>query len=223
MKVTYLHHSGFAVELMHSCLLFDYESGSIPDFPKDKTIYVYVSHIHSDHFNKKIYDLMNDYPSIYFILDKDIPSVAQAYIQFVEPYHAYDVRDCHIETLKSTDEGVAFIVEIEGKRLYHAGDLNWWDWGEEDTPAESKAMEMAYKSELTRIQDVHFDIAFVPVDPRLKKAFHKGLQTFLEYCFTDYIIPMHFWDDYSIFEKMKELPYYDKILDIQTKNQIFQL
>ena len=33
-----------------------------------------------------------------------------------------------IRTLKSTDEGVAFLVEAEGKSIYHAGDLNWWYW-----------------------------------------------------------------------------------------------
>ena len=33
--------------------------------------------------------------------------------------------------LKSTDEGVAFLVEVNGVVIYHAGDLNWWHWDEE--------------------------------------------------------------------------------------------
>ncbi len=39
-----------------------------------------------------------------------------------------------IRTLRSTDEGVAFVVHYAGKTIYHAGDLNWWHWkkGEPD-------------------------------------------------------------------------------------------
>lgn len=223
MKVTYLHHSGFVVELENSCLIFDYVHGELPKLPKEKTIYVFVSHIHSDHFSKKIFDLQEIYPSVFFILDMDIPFGRGHHVQYVEANELYDVQGCHIQTLKSTDEGVAFIVEIEGKRFYHAGDLNWWDWGVEDTPSESKAMEAAYKNELTKIQGMHFDVSFVPVDPRLKNAFTKGLQIFMEYCDSDYVAPMHFWDDYSIFKNMKELPYFDKHLLIQTENQLFDL
>ena len=30
--------------------------------------------------------------------------------------------------MKSTDEGVAFIVREKDGTIYHAGDLNWWHW-----------------------------------------------------------------------------------------------
>ena len=41
-----------------------------------------------------------------------------------------------IRTLRSTDEGVAFVVHYAGKTIYHAGDLNWWHW--EGEPDEKK-------------------------------------------------------------------------------------
>lgn len=37
-----------------------------------------------------------------------------------------------VETLPSTDEGVAWFVTAEGKFIFHAGDLNWWHWEGED-------------------------------------------------------------------------------------------
>ena len=40
--------------------------------------------------------------------------------------------DLRIHTLKSTDEGVAFLVRVKEKTFFHAGDLNWWYWEEED-------------------------------------------------------------------------------------------
>ena len=35
---------------------------------------------------------------------------------------------CEDTAFKSTDECVAFLIETEGKWIYHAGDLNNWVW-----------------------------------------------------------------------------------------------
>ena len=36
MKITYIHHSSFSVELERSVLLFDYFQGEIPEFDPEK-------------------------------------------------------------------------------------------------------------------------------------------------------------------------------------------
>lgn len=55
MRVTYLHHSAFWVELAQSCWLFDaYERPQIT-LPADKPVYVCASHSHPDHFNAEIF------------------------------------------------------------------------------------------------------------------------------------------------------------------------
>ena len=41
------------------------------------------------------------------------------------------IGSVQVETLKSNDEGVAFLVTAEGRTIYHAGDLNWWYWNGE--------------------------------------------------------------------------------------------
>lgn len=40
MKVTFIEHSGFCVELDRTVLLFDYYKGAFPEIPKDKELYV---------------------------------------------------------------------------------------------------------------------------------------------------------------------------------------
>ena len=48
MKITYIHHSSFSVELDNSILLFDYFKGKLPDFDKSKPIgYKDLSHINN--------------------------------------------------------------------------------------------------------------------------------------------------------------------------------
>ena len=44
MKVTFIYHSSYFVELDHCCLLFDYYQGNIPQV--DKPLYVSPSHPH---------------------------------------------------------------------------------------------------------------------------------------------------------------------------------
>ena len=58
MKVTYIYHSSFAVELEKSILIFDYYGkGDLPERPAGKQVYFLNSHSHPDHFSKTIFNL----------------------------------------------------------------------------------------------------------------------------------------------------------------------
>ena len=46
MKVTYLYHSGFAIEDEQALYVFDYYKGELPVIAKEKQMYVFVSHRH---------------------------------------------------------------------------------------------------------------------------------------------------------------------------------
>ena len=67
MKVTYIHHSAFLVELTGHTLLFDYTEGDLPPIPKDKLLVVFASHFHADHFSAKIYDLEKTQETVYVL------------------------------------------------------------------------------------------------------------------------------------------------------------
>lgn len=195
MNITYITHSCFLVELDSCYLLFDYYRGTLPRMKEDKPLYVFASHAHADHYSTRIFKLKH--PSITWILSSDI-AAAHPHIQ-VEAGKCYTVNELQLRTLASTDEGVAFLVTAEDNCIYHAGDLNWWDWGDEDTPQEHAEMKECYFRELQSIKGMHLDVAFLPVDPRLKERALKGARAFLQYASCDLLVPMHFWKDTAVF------------------------
>ena len=55
MKVTYLDHSGFLLELKDRYFIFDYYKGELPPLDRKKEVLVFCSHAHRDHYNPKIF------------------------------------------------------------------------------------------------------------------------------------------------------------------------
>lgn len=209
MKITFIFHSSYAVELKKSILIFDYYGeGKLPKLPKEKQLYFLNSHGHPDHFKREILKLREQFANAEYILSRDIrfrPEERKAWIHSVKPREEYDFGDLHISTLRSTDLGVAFIVETEGKRIYHAGDLNWWHWEGEDR-AWNNNMAANYKREIDRVEGRSFDAAFVPLDPRLGDAYYWGMKYFLEKTRADAVFPMHCWEKYDVCRRVKEQP-----------------
>ena len=242
MKITYLGHSGFCAELSDCVLVFDYAKGELPEWPASKAILVFVSHAHQDHFNWKILKLGDGYSRTHFFLGNDIrlgenwlrskglpPSVKERVTKLAggrsAEYEDGDVR-ARVHALTSTDSGVGFVVEAEGKRIYHAGDLNWWHW--EGEPAEENAwMAEHYKKEIDRLTGQHFDAAFVPLDPRLGDQFGYGMDYFLEKTDADAVFPMHLWEDYAAVDRYLKTPvgrgYEDRILRPERGGQVWNI
>lgn len=238
MKVTYLYHSGFAVELEKHIFVFDYMKGKLPDWDGRKEIIFFASHKHPDHFVMDIFQWFGKYENLRYVLGSDI-KLSDKYLERngVDPCvktvitsagknRTLELGDVKIETLRSTDEGVAFIVCTEGKTIYHAGDLNWWHW-EGEADSWNTQMEKDYKKEISLIDGRHFDVAFVPLDPRLEWAYGLGMQEFLEHTDTDHVFPMHMWDDYRIIDKYKKSDkgrqYADKVMEISRPGQEYAL
>ena len=67
MKITYIGHSGFFVEMEDACFLFDYYKGTIPETDGNKKMYVFVSHRHHDHYNEEIFRLQEKFRDILFL------------------------------------------------------------------------------------------------------------------------------------------------------------
>ncbi len=225
INLHFIKHSSFMVETEKHILLFDYFEGDLPDFPKDKTLLIFSSHFHGDHFSDKIFGIKH--PQISYILDKGIkPKIKETQNQdsilFVDSNCCYNLGDIKIDTLKSTDEGVAFIVKCDGVKIYHAGDLNHWHWDEE-TPEANFEMAKNYFMEMKKLTGKKFDLAFVPVDPRLKTSHDLGIKGFLENSNAKTVVPMHMWGDFSVVDKIKEQFPKENILDIKEENQNFKI
>lgn len=275
MKITHIFHSGFLAELEKSILLFDWYTGPLPDLSPDKTLFVFCSHSHGDHYSPKIWELQKKHADVIYILDEGIADAArhpEAMIVYVSPHKVYriwpdrtvsvspwdiDLRDSAdtsarnkdsgntsalkkdyadtsalnekagqksghtdsspqepvitIRTLISTDMGVAFYVETEGKRIYHAGDLNVWFWNDE--PMEDNiASENKCREEMRLLADAIrpacaeersgqakeesrlLDAAFVPLDPRLEEHAPRCMAAFMEILGAGIVFPMHYWE-----------------------------
>ncbi len=247
MKITFIHHSSFLVEMEENIFLFDYFQGGIvkdhhfmgvlPKLSHEKNIYIFASHKHKDHFDMNILKLAQLYNNIHFVFSKDCKmttnflkkhgfdtSVTEL-ITYVSPDRDYTIANIDIHTLKSTDIGVAFCIKAEGRHIYHAGDLNWWHWeGSED--AENIRRETIFKLEMEKIKNEHFSLAFVPLDSRQKENAFKGFGYFMENIHADYVFPMHMWQDYSLIQQYKDLKnnsdFTRRIMNITKENQIFE-
>ena len=88
------------------------------------------------------------------------------------------------------------LIEAEGKRLFHAGDLNNWHWKDESTPEEVAEAEQNYLKELGDLAKAtdKLDATMFPVDPRIGTDFMRGAQQFVDHIKTNIFVPMHFWD-----------------------------
>lgn len=227
MKITYIHHSCFSVELDKSILIFDYFKGELPNFDKNKKLYIFSSHSHHDHFNESIFKLEKTYPDVTYILSDDIKAPKSKNIKFISPNEELLLDDIEIKTLESSDLGVAFIVTIEDKAIYHAGDLNWWHWEWGNSPEENKYAENKFKDAINRIKGKNFDIAFLPLDPRQGDQYYLGFDYFMRNTNTKAAFPMHLWDDYSLpktFISSKYASNYKyKVFEINHKNEIFNI
>ena len=129
-----------------------------------------------------------------------------------------------IAAYKSTDEGVAFLLEAEGKTIYHAGDLNNWRWkGEPDNW--NRSMAEKYSAQIDKMAGMHMDVAFLPLDPRQEDDFYLGMDEFLNKVDVKHVFPMHCWGDYSVIGKIKALEcsagYRDRIEEITGDGEVF--
>lgn len=225
MKLTYIHHSCFLLETESLALLFDYTEGTIPPLDSKRPLYVFSSHAHGDHFSPEIFSLSDKVEQIKYLLsfdipEKRIPEGKRDLVLFLESNSTYEVDDLKISTFKSTDEGIALVLEVEGETLYYAGDLNHWHWeGEPDWWNSQMAKD--YLAELEKLPKV-LDLAFVPVDPRLGKSFSLGAEQLLSHSAVTLLVPMHFWDDFTVCAALQEKTT-TKVLQITEKNQTWRL
>ena len=145
---------------------------------------------------------------VVYVLSSDIKRASSFWkkaenVIFMKPHEEKEIDDCVISTLKSTDEGVAFLVKTEGKTIYHAGDLHWWDWPGEPEE-DNKMMEQLYKAEMEYLKAEKIDCAFVVLDPRQEESGSLGKEYFIKNVGAHFNFPMHCWEQNDIIEKYKK-------------------
>ena len=227
MKVKYIGHSSFAVFMDEINILFDYYKGELPRFEEDKPLVVFVSHRHYDHFTRKIFNLADEVKNICYVISDDIPTDSRmrnlkdkVIMLSANCDRLIKIGDIelYIHTYESTDEGLAFIADVCKKRLYHAGDLNYWYWEGEPYPW-NEDQEKNYMSglnlmkELTKKDGKAIDAAFIPLDIRQEDNAYLGIEYFIKLVGAKHIFPMHFNGSYDITDKLKQRLLQNKMTD----------
>lgn len=216
MKLTYIFHSGFVLETEQAILVFDYwmDPCSVMEgvLRSEKPLYVFSSHFHEDHFSRAIFEWKKRKENVTYILSKDILRHKRATKEEADAWMgkgaSWSDENVSVKALGSTDIGVSWVVEIEGKRIFHAGDLNNWyaRFLPEAVPGQTIyseefeeyinpiAHEKQYLGELKDIRKVAdgFDIVMFPVDSRIGNGYTLGGRQFIERFKVGLFVPMHF-------------------------------
>ncbi|MDO4315302.1 MAG: MBL fold metallo-hydrolase [Oscillospiraceae bacterium] len=236
MRVTFLAHSGFLVEMPSVTLLFDWWKGELPALRPGGPLLVFASHHHEDHFKPEIF-ILDDGREVRFLLGKDArlsprnrarwgvsDATAAKCVTLGGGRRLEPVPGVTVETLPSTDEGVAFLVTADGRTVFHAGDLNWWHWTGEDV---SWNMQMAlhFKEYTKPLQGRHIDLAMLPLDPRLGEDGFLGPRHFLELASIRHFLPMHQWEDFSFTDRfLAKFPgFAAQTIPVTANGQVFAL
>lgn len=216
MKLVYTHHSGFYIEFEDKVLIFDNIDHDLInrfDNHKDKDGYIFVTHKHGDHYDNSIWDLRDCFKTATYIFGERVDNKGYN-IVCMYPNQEETVGGMNIRTTDSTDRGVSFLVKTNGKTIYHAGDLNWWHWKNDDEYTHKKEAR-DFKVEVEKLLGEDIDIAMVPVDPRLEEFYYLAGEYFIEELKPKYFFPMHFSMNYNITSDFYKLMTNKK--DIKTK------
>ena len=212
MTLTYIFHSGFVLETDSAILVFDYwmdPSRVMPSVLKKP---------------KEIFEWRNLRQDITYILSKDILRRRRANKEDADVWLAKGGtwRDERIAVwaLGSTDSGVSWIVETEGRRIFHAGDLNNWyaKFLPNAVPGQKMysfemeevfdpiAHEKQYLGELKDIRKIadSFDVVMFPIDGRIGNGYTLGGRQFIERFKVGLFVPMHFTTGFESAWRMKE-------------------
>lgn len=220
MKVTYIYHSCYLLEFEEFSLLFDFYEDSKRDdgsywvqdylLSKPQQLYVFSTHSHKDHFNPAIFEWGGIKKNIKYIISKEVADVHTLPegkdITLLDILQTYKDDNIAVRAYGSTDVGGSFCVEAEGKRFFHAGDLNNWHWNEEVSIIEAAGYENSYLCELELLAEHTSNIflAMFPIDPRLGADYMKGAEQFVRRISVDHLAPMHFGDSYDKANQFKD-------------------
>ena len=206
MTVTCIGHSGMAVEMGDITLVFDYyiDPAGVLDgiLSRAKRLYVLVSHSHRDHLNPEIFEWQSRYGVAQYVIANECRrklkrSIDLAALPVTFLHHDEDWGDGRVtvHTFDSTDVGVSFLVDVDGQRIFHAGDYTCWHFSEEQDAAVVRKAKGDFHVILDKIvaYSPQIDLAMMPVVPNIGGDWAYGAREFLRAIMVDTFIPMHMW------------------------------
>lgn len=230
--IRYIWHDCFLVSLPSATLLFDYwrengEENSARDrnpafldlIDPERPLYLFVSHGHKDHYNPVIFDWSERFREVRYVVSADVwkrmrhmVSPTSVYrgvrpdadrVTMLRPGDEFSDGTLRVRAFPSTDIGNSYVVECEGVRFFHAGDLNAWVWLDSSTDQEIRKAMGDYRAclrDLRQWLDAQpaaslggdIDYCFFPVDSRLGRGYETGASLFVREFDVARFFPMHF-------------------------------
>ncbi len=172
--VWYLGHSAWAIKTVNHYLVFDYNTPlSVPDRPclangridpaqiKDLPVTVFCSHEHGDHYDTSIFAWRDVIPNITYVMGHQ-PRIAEEYT-YTAPRTDQMIDGMRVRTIRATDAGVGFLVEVDGLVIFHAGDHSNGRAG--DHSPNQTGLHAPYTDEIDYIASLGrpIDFAFLPI------------------------------------------------------------
>lgn len=168
LRLHYFYNSGWLVETSRHLLVFDFiphaksniSFNSILDELKkastpNKELLIFISHDHEDHFNDSIFTLKPENLAPKFIIGwKPVKPPIVSNLTILSPGDSLATKGVTVFTHAATDDGSAFLVEVDGVVIYHAGDHALWI--EDLLPQFTKSLK-EIKNKARQI-----DLAFIP-------------------------------------------------------------
>ncbi len=172
--VWFLDHSGFAVRTAKHFLVFDCRTddpapggakglaAGVIDFSeiRDLQVVVFVSHGHGDHFNPALLrKWRKECPTAVFVMPKGLAGMSRGLAQDLGA-RLVEAESARIETvggatflpITATDDGLGYLVKVEGVALFHSGDHALW----------AKELTAAFEGEIGKVKEHGpVDIAFL--------------------------------------------------------------
>ncbi len=200
IKITYLLNSGFMVQIGELLFLFDDYADPAAKV-KDalaasgfSRLYVFVSHAHFDHFDTHILDYAGKARN--YIMSNEIKNTKRGKLfpadktVYLPEYSEWADDAITVRSFSSTDTGTSFFVLAKGRKIFHAGDFNWWHWIN-DTRENQMLAKNAFMKQMKKLTGLSADVSFFPIDGRLGAAQDMGAKEFCRRTITKSIVAMH--------------------------------
>ncbi len=202
IKVTHYYHSGFSLEADGLLFVFDYwrgEHNELKGHPRIlasrlsgyRKVYVFISHEHIDHLDPIVFS-WKDHGQVSYYVSSDMPVGTRG--KRMAPGDTVTLEPgISVTAFSSTDLGVSFLLDLHGRKFFHAGDLNFWHWRDESTLKEIEEAEQEFVAAVRPLSREKIDVAFFPVDPRQGTMFEAGANYFILQVKPRLLIPMHYF------------------------------
>lgn len=203
VEITYVHHNCFVLADGGDAFLFDLPAESfLPVGAADvvmrnvagKRLFMFTSHAHGDHFAPAPGKLISSSATVVAVYSDDIAPgrIREKFCgerHFIGPGASGKIAGLDVATFRSNDEGVAFLIEKGGMKIYFGGDLAKWSWTQDCDPAERRELESVFEETVRKIEGTAISVAFSNADPRL--ANWTGAEEFIRRIAPGVFVPMH--------------------------------